>query len=772
MLVVLLFCFQFVTLDKLTPLNPPGKYGSILEFGKELDFYGITLSWEDGLLMGLIVAAFLGLIILEWRRRQLSLLLAYVLANERRTRWVLGLSVLIAVRFYFARGQLVWTGDAPAHIAHAHFVAHSLRQGEIPIWTNFMGTGNPYMLFYGFLFFYVVGLLDLLCGNLWIALKLVLGGGHLLSGIGMYFFARAACRSRLAGFLAGLAYVLSFWHTQQILILGRLPLSLFYALLPWPFYFFEQTRFRQRRRTAVLGGGMTLGLLAFTHPGYAFWATALLALYAVLRLWSFRRRAGTARMAINSLLLLVTGVVLGAYLTLSMWLEKDGTGLSAGITLAGVPDPAWQQLLLWSNYHFPLFPGLSEAATWYGGYLGISLIVLALIGLLVPLLSRTRSDLTPHLAGGACLFLTLLLCLAYRWPVLQAFQVVQALNASRYLLFVVFFLSLMVGVGTTVLARRRSGQRYRIGACILFVIAVDLGSTTFQHLYSSEEQLNALLSGDALDALQEEVGSFREGGIPNFRLFTSTAGIHAPLALAAAHLRDIPTFQAFHPGAVRAAASFYGPFELFLNRVLEGLDDPRNLSKVKDADIIFDGLALLNVKYLMINKKDEFHFNRSGLEHTPILVSSQVAALNSPFKEGSERWLMGLIRRMGVDLKDRSCERILLLDYEGEEELGGFPSVEVLEHRVWAQRVELQVKTSQPCFARLAYGSFPQLRVKVDGQEVEPWRTAGFFIALRLEEGIHHITIEPYLSPLRRALFLLDLVIIGFAGWLLWQKRK
>ena len=772
MLVVLLFCFQFITLDKLTPLNPPGKYGSILEFGKELDSHGITLGWEDGLLMVLIVAAFLGLVILEWRRRQLSLLLAYVLANERRTRWVLGLSALIAVRFYFARGQLVWTGDAPAHIAHARFVAHSLTQGEIPIWTNFMGTGNPYMLFYGFLFFYVVGLLELVCGDLWIALKLVLGGGHLLSGIGMYFFARAACRSRLAGFLAGLAYVLSFWHTQQILILGRLPLSLFYALLPWPFFFFEQARFRQRRRTAVIGGGITLGLLAFTHPGYAFWATALLALYAVLRLWSFRRRAGTARMAISSLLLIVTGVVLGAYLTLSMWLEKSGTGLSAGITLAGVPDPAWQQLLLWSNYHFPLFPGFSRAATWYGGYLGITLIVLALIGLLGPLFSRTRPGLTPRLAGGACLFLTLLLCLAYRWPVLQAFQVVQALNASRYLLFVVFFLSLTVGVGATVLVRCRPEKRYRIGACILFAIAVDLGPTTFQHLYSSEEQLNALLSGDALDGLQEEVGSFREGGIPNFRLFTSTAGIHAPLALAAAHLRDIPTFQAFHPGAVRAAASFYGPFELFLNRVLEGLDDPRNLSKVKDADIIFDGLALLNVKYLMINKKDEFHFNRSGLEHTPILVSSQVAALNSPFKEGSERWLMGLIRRMGVDLKDRSCERILLLDYEGEEELGGFPSVEVLEHRVWAQRVELQVKTSQPCFARLAYGSFPQLRVKVDGQEVEPWRTAGFFIALRLEEGIHHITIEPYLSPLRRALFLLDLVIIGFAGWLLWQKRK
>ena len=33
--------------------------------------------------------------------------------------------------------------------------------------------------------------------------------------------------SALLALLAGLAYVLGFWHTQQVLIMGRLPLSLF-----------------------------------------------------------------------------------------------------------------------------------------------------------------------------------------------------------------------------------------------------------------------------------------------------------------------------------------------------------------------------------------------------------------------------------------------------------------------------------------------------------------------------------------------------------------
>ena len=66
-----------------------------------------------------------------------------------------------------------------------------------------------------------------------------MAGTHIISGIGMYFFVGNLCQSRRAGFIAGLGYVLCFWHTQQVLIMGRLPLSLFYALLPWPFYAVE-----------------------------------------------------------------------------------------------------------------------------------------------------------------------------------------------------------------------------------------------------------------------------------------------------------------------------------------------------------------------------------------------------------------------------------------------------------------------------------------------------------------------------------------------------
>jgi uncharacterized membrane protein len=87
-----------------------------------------------------------------------------------------------------------------------------------------------------------VGLFDLVVDSFFTTIKITLGLTHIASTLGMYLLARTVGRSRAAGYLGALAYALCFWHLQQVLIMGRFPLSLFYALLPWPFYFFERFR--------------------------------------------------------------------------------------------------------------------------------------------------------------------------------------------------------------------------------------------------------------------------------------------------------------------------------------------------------------------------------------------------------------------------------------------------------------------------------------------------------------------------------------------------
>jgi len=46
------------------------------------------------------------------------------------------------------------------------------------------------------------------------------------------------------------------------------------------------------------------------------------------------------------------GLLGGAYLTLPMWWERGHTGLAAGVSLSGVPDPSRRYLLLWSNFRW------------------------------------------------------------------------------------------------------------------------------------------------------------------------------------------------------------------------------------------------------------------------------------------------------------------------------------------------------------------------------------------------------------------------------------
>ena len=754
----LLVCwFQWQTLSKLGAVMPPGRFRSLTDLLSTARDHGVLFNATDGLLAMTIVLLACGIVGVEWRCGGLTRFLHETLASDRATLALLAVISVVLARCYFVPGEPAWSGDGPAHLAYARFAAASLAQGEAPIWTNFAGAGTPYLQFYGVLFPWLVGLVQLLVGDPWLAIKLLLGGAHVISGLGVYRFVCRAQRSRAAGLVAGLAYVASCWHLQQVLIMGRLPLSLVYVLLPWPFWAVEGLRFRHRRTSAVLVGGVSLGALILTHPGYGFWATASVAGYAGLRLGQWRLQADLRGRLVAAALLLLLGITLSAYLTVGMWFERGATGLHAGLSLTAVPDPDWRQLLVWSNYLIPLIPDLLPSADWHAGYLGITVVVLA--GIAVASWGKVRN--AP--AGGPLLAMSLgalgflLLALAYRSPLLQQVPLVTGLNASRYLLFATFFLSALAGSGVRTLAATRLGRRSV--AVVVIALVVDLGSTTFIHLYTPSSRVHDLLSGDALDALATNRGDLPAGQIPDYRLFTSTGVVHDRMAMAAAHLRGLPTFQSYHPGASRSATSFSRPFESYLNRALEGLEHPAEIGTREDAGLIYAGLAMLNVGYVLVEREREYFFNRKALAHTPILVSTHAgsAALTAP--EGSTERMLAVIEQTGVDLQRSSCRRILLTDGI-DREAAGPATARVLAHRVWPQRVELTVATGGACFARLAYSYMPQLQVSVDGERVEAWPTAGHFIALPLEPGVHEIVLQPHVSPLRNKLLLVGVLAL------------
>ena len=595
--------------------------------------------------------------------------------------------------------------------------------------------------------------------------------------------------------------------------MGRLPLSLFYALLPLPFFFWEGLRNNPNRLAQAIGGGIALGSLHVTHPGYGFWATLFLLLYALVR-YRMTRSGDTPFSIRHGLLLFGGGALLGAYLTVPMYLERGLTGLHAGFYMSDFPMPTWRHLLLWSNYRFRLFQAQDH---WYGGYLGVSLVAIALWGLVRTVRSRRTEVRAWGFPIGSCLIVSLLLVFGYRWPVLNSLGVVQAMGASRYLLFVVFFIAVLVGLFA---AARAAGRKRPVGVfvAILVVVLVDLGPTTFQQPYRSPG-VASKIGPRALQDLRrdpnawpvakplplqhhpvyrrfrEELADSDEGQLPGYRVFHTTNRIYYHfvipwLALETGLATPLDTFTQY-PLSVPA---FVRRFQDLLHLSLERLEDGAGLVETPGFDVIRAGLFLMNTRHLLYSDSEQDRiFHGEFPEASPVVVSSKISGWPYPVREldrararsGSgmdEREarrmqslalsdFVKLLQSMDVDIKNRTCEQILVTDEHAKEDLGTSPRVEVLAHRLWNQRVELVVRTSAACFARLAYTAYPHQRITVNGGEVRPYTTAGRFVALKLGPGESRIVLEPTLSPLRFSLLIVDVVLLLAAAVILVGPR-
>ena len=779
-------CIQYVTMTKFWVLPPSRPYGTPGEFLDAVREEQIAFGALDGLLAALFLLCAAALLYGEIRHRALTRFLQHCFDSPRRTLGLLAASLLVCGRFYFARGEPSWTADMAHHLAHSWIAARAIADGQLPIWTFFIGAGSPVFQTYGFVFFYVAGLVDLILDDFYLSLKLIMGAAHVLSGLGMYLLAARLCRSRSAGFIAGLAYALCFWHTQHVLIMGRLPLSLFYAVLPWTFWWMEQVVDSPRRMRAALLGGASLGLLAFTHPGYGAFAMALAGCYGLARLWSVRGAAERTAILRAGLLLFAFGIVFGAYMNVGMYFERAHTRMhDFTMNLSGLPDPSWLHLLGWSNYRFWLIP--PEPMHWYGGYLGVTLCVIAVAGGVAAARRRER----PYAACWICLLLTFLIVIAYRWPPISSLPLIHAFNASRYLLFLAFFLSLAAGIGAHVLAKNAPWGIGRGRWCSLLLLAVlaDLFPATFLQPYSTPEETPSGWPPELFAPITDAARPFeRASELPNYRAQWIAEGTYPSLRVARMlYMGRTPIAEAFHPGELRTLDALAGPFTHWAHRLMREMESVDQLKAHPAGNTLLSGFHLLNTRHLVVTSDEKPSAFGFSLDHdSPVRVSGRLAGYDEDDAD-----LAGIRARFGEDLDDEvaralwiitrtglhhgpslSGERILVRGREDDLDLGTAPTARVLAHRVDHQQVEMRVAVTAKCHARLAYGYWPWLRVTVDGEPVQPMETAGRFMAVPLEAGERDIVIEARLSPLRKGLLLLAGVCLAGGLALVLRERR
>ena len=786
------FCMQYITIEKLSVFSPAETFGTLTKYIQAINA-NISFGWIDISLSVLFLATSALVLWKEMSKRVLTDFLQNVFSSERKTLYLLLACSLVCVRFYFARGGMHWGADASHHIAQSYLVARAIADGELPIWTFFMGNGSPYMQNYGFAFFYLVGLVDFLCRDIFLSLKLIMGTTHILSGIGMYYLASSLCQSRRAGFIAGLGYVLCFWHTQHVLIMGRLPLSLFYALLPWPFYAVECLIRSPYKVQSALIGGLGIALLNFTHPGYGTYAMVFWGCYCLARLWSLWGHPDMRSIFRSGILLLILGVSFSAYMNVGMWFEREHTGLHnfrAGLKdpteqvgMSVQPDPTWRHLLGWSNHKIWLIP--PEPLHWYGGYLGISLCVLALVG--VGIAFFRRNGLRYFIPSWACLVLSALVIFAYRLPPFNMLSLIHASNASRYLLFLAFFLALAAGIGTLMLLQHRPGwlSRNRCFTLLFLLLWIDLFPTSFLHAYQPPPDR----SSSGFQNIWKASSPFSERGeLPNYRVHWLDKDEFPYYRMAyPLFVHETPISEGFHPGELRTRGTFTDP-HLQVARYLapDLLAAPDQLNANDPVfELLRSGFYLLNTRFLIVSSNN--HARNLSLDHnSPIVVSSSLVSYDpeatyhieitganlDSLSARSISQVFWIIGEMGIRPHDNTCERIFIRNQEGSD-LGTEPTAQVLAHVVRHQRVEMKVSISEACYARLSYAYFPYLQITVDGTPVQPLETAGRFIALPLEAGKHDIVIQARLSPLRRGLIGFGVVmLLGTLGLVFMEQKR
>ena len=787
------FCMQYITIEKLSVLAPALSYVTLTKYIQAIN-EKVSFGWIDISLSVLFLATSALVLWQEMSKRVLTDFLQDVFSSERKTLYLLLACSLVCVRFYFAPGGMHWSADAPPHIAQSYLVARAIADGELPIWTFLMGNGSPYMQNYGFAFFYLVGMVDFFCRDIFLSLKLIMGTTHILSGIGMYYLVSSLCQSRRAGLVAGLGYVLCFWHTQHVLIMGRLPLSLFYALLPWPFYAVESLIRSSYKMRAALLGGLSIALLNFTHPGYGTYAMVFWGCYCIARLWSLWGHPDMKSLFRAGVLLLVLGVSFSAYMNVGMWFEREHTdmhGFRAGLKatseqvgLSTLSDPTWRHLLVWSTHRFWLIP--PDPPQWYGGYLGISLCVLALASVGIALFRR--DELRHFVASWACLLLSVLVIFAYRLPPFNMLSLVHASNASRYLLFLAFFLALAAGIGTLMLLQHRPGwlSRNRCFTLLFLLLWIDLFPTTFLHAY--QPSIDRSSSGGFENIWKASTPFSERGELPNYRAhWLDKDEYHAFRMAYPLFMHETPISEAFHPGELRTRSTFTDPFLQVARYLAPDLVATPDQINAKDPvfELLRSGFYLLNTRYVILSSNNKGR--QVSLDHnTPIVVSPRLvsydpeaayqveltgANLDSLSARSISRvfWIIG---EMGIRPHENACERIFIRDKE-ENDLGTKPTAQVLAHVVRHQQVQMKVAISEACYARLSYAYFPYLQITVDGTPVQPLETAGRFIALPLEAGEHDIVIQARLSPLRRGLIGFSVVmLLGTLGLAFMEHKR
>jgi len=424
------------------------------------------------------------------------------------------------------------------------------------------------------------------------------------------------------------------------------------------------------------------------------------------------------------------------------------------------------------------FRGSYLSVDWWGGYIGISPTLLAMLARIVAVGRRYW----PGIAVGLLFVATLYLALGPgHFPFDAIFQAIPFGKLvylfdtpGRYLLFVTFFGAAAVGISAGYLAEIANaticklgiGKQLRVEQAALIVMVV-----------FSAEMVPLLMRANSLRP-------------PNY---WDVRGLTAGYDWMRTHIADT-TGRVLQPEPSLSEPWVYlytgrpsfntTEFEIpaFSHRLLSDL---RNVVK---NDLDGGEIQASTQKWLYVTNTTAivtelpsngdtltgtvFANSKYGVllaeAHSPILASPTLERV-TPLESLDE-----LFNRMTLDVSRNSATLIPVL---GEPiQAPAVPAepveVRVLSHLLEPQRIVLSYDLSSPAYIQLSYSYYPYLAVELDHVQVPTSQSAFGLIVFFSEAGVHTVELRPYLSPLRQGLNILAIAYLAVVAVIVFRSKN
>jgi hypothetical protein len=730
--------------------------------GEQLNFLKENPVLGAFTLMGIFVA--IGLIVwLAWRQSGQKQPL-----RERTVIALLGLAFGLLLFNYFFPGDFV-RGDGALHISRVWLMKDVLQNGELPIWSNRYYFGYPQELFYGFTtYLSIIGVGNFTGLDLFASTKLLLWGVHVASALFMYLYARKRFSNPAIAILAATAYTISWQHFGVVRRFGILPLSVIYFLIPLFFLLLEYWLKKQIKLVvATILGGILCALGILTHIQYG---TYLSATYMAVLTWIgiisllYRDWRSVRRTLILGVGTGITAFLLAGWLALPSMLER--------VYLPSIPqlfDTLSPNGLITVISNIGLITNLFES--WGQGYVGLSILLPALIGMLVAgYRFITRKNLNqetlisgyPFIIGAVGFFLL--------DPI------------KRYTSIWLFFACIIASYGVVWIVRwatQSAPRTVRLYQAAILLVVLELGPALL--LVGGYRDV-APVHEDVARLQNEIVASGQPGRIMVFQTDRS-------ILWRAEDTMDTGASIPFG-SPLEAAPRVLNFMAAISNQIATEVYD----SGGQPSPQLLNLLRLMNVRYVLMNEDDFFEVpDAAPILFAPSIEVTEAEDINGVMgmkaREAYENRLINtdyvntIANQMQLDEDLPQTQTILvkqpidtMTDHSGAcllEKPFAFEGA-VERHN----SVAFNYDACGDGYVRLAYAYYPLLRLEVDGVETPFYPDAFNMIVFSAPAGEHQVKLTAFVSPLREGLFrvagvtVLALVVWAIMQTFLWYRGR